>query len=843
MNMNHTSRFFPTLIIVGMFFALLIVRPGAAHASGGGDPVDSFVSRPIPDIHPNQYEQGDLGIILPSYQRLYLYPAWRAIVLGRPQAKTQTKAGGLERAVLINGATGWYTATTATDSTVVDIWNAASRPYAGPGRKEAAQDMRNIPNAYSSYIVCASSAFTFATETLNAIKARKDTTPERIQSWVAAQDNVFQFCDYDPNPAPYARNKATAAPSIPMPLPRTEPDYWQQLRQYQIAAAHFYNDAFPESARLFRQIGTENTHPMRVWGSYLALRAQLRTVELSREPDERRKKYFDQVHTLQKSLPQNAFTEQRTSLERDWAQTERQWKAKHLDALERDATQILNEASLGPVHEATRALLRRARARLAPQERIAELAKYLDDPSLNPHQDDHLFDWAFLVAGETEYGRNKAFLEEQYQHHPFMRWIDSVQQCGQSGDTPNWGRRGDLPSKEQCHAQYLNAMSQWKESAKAGKHGNAAAWMVASLMLATELAPELEKAALAADQGAPEYLTVRYHLARLYRLAAGKTRSTDGAEPEPRKKARVIVEDALKSGAVHALNSTSVVNLLKQERFAAATSVADATTYLLRRKAEPWITQASSSRTSKAGEAPAVLQADGVRWLNGQLSLQDLLGVAQDQGLPVAMRAQLATAVWLRADLLSKWRIAEDAAQLVGQLSPPLNVSAASYLQTQVPEQKHHLMLLTAMRFRLSAYATTYSPPLNSKDYTQSSPSDTTASMWCSLPENSSTIYEAEAEHVPEPLTLTSDPTAREEERNALSRLKSATGHVGDHVLHWASTQPKDPDLPWLLHVVVQSTRGGCLDKDSSTLSKTAFRLLHKRFPGNEWTRATPYWY
>ena len=49
--------------------------------------------------------------------------------------------------------------------------------------------------------------------------------------------------------------------------------------------------------------------------------------------------------------------------------------------------------------------------------------------------------------------------------------------------------------------------------------------------------------------------------------------------------------------------------------------------------------------------------------------------------------------------------------------------------------------------------------------------------------------------------------------------------------------------IGWLLHVVVMSTRGGCLDPDAQTLSRTAWNLLHKRYADSEWTDKTPYFY
>jgi hypothetical protein len=39
------------------------------------------------------------------------------------------------------------------------------------------------------------------------------------------------------------------------------------------------------------------------------------------------------------------------------------------------------------------------------------------------------------------------------------------------------------------------------------------------------------------------------------------------------------------------------------------------------------------------------------------------------------------------------------------------------------------------------------------------------------------------------------------------------------------------------------STRGGCLDADAKTLSRTAWNLLHQRYADSEWAEKTPYFY
>ena len=74
-------------------------------------------------------------------------------------------------------------------------------------------------------------------------------------------------------------------------------------------------------------------------------------------------------------------------------------------------------------------------------------------------------------------------------------------------------------------------------------------------------------------------------------------------------------------------------------------------------------------------------------------------------------------------------------------------------------------------------------------------------------------------------VSLPTDKAARDRETAALKRVKTATGFVAEHLMARAKTRPDDPDVPWLLHAVVQSTRGGCLDPDASKTSKAASQL------------------
>ncbi|MCS6764251.1 MAG: hypothetical protein MO853_10135 [Candidatus Protistobacter heckmanni] len=49
--------------------------------ASASEAMDDFVSRARTDVAIDRYEAGELGVLLPSHERIYLYAAWRAIVL------------------------------------------------------------------------------------------------------------------------------------------------------------------------------------------------------------------------------------------------------------------------------------------------------------------------------------------------------------------------------------------------------------------------------------------------------------------------------------------------------------------------------------------------------------------------------------------------------------------------------------------------------------------------------------------------------------------------------------------------------------------------------------------
>ena len=863
------SRSSPLRALGALLMGLSIA--GHACASGPDLPEDEFVSRRGTDIDPDLYDGGELGVLLPSYPRLYLYPAWRAIVLGREGLRA-APARGLRVILSSNVARGWYSNQSDAEDASAPAWEKASAPYADAKRGKPDVGIRQIDGAYNSYVVCQDDAFRFAVQTLRELAKRSDATPARLREWVRAQDQVFIICGRAKAPGATSRG---ADPARALgPLPAGEPAYWRGLREYQLASAAFYDEDFADSTRRFAAIGSDPRHPMHAWGAYLAMRSTARAADLDRWPRQARKAMqAEQAKLADLQRTPALYAQRMGALEANLEQRIAARRATQLGELSAQAQRILADPALAKVHEAARGTLRTMQARLAPAARLEELTGLLDNPALDPYNEDRLNDWRMLANDErVGFETRKEIATAYRQRYVYFDWMRSLQECSQAGANSGWdffqgtqtatkqARERNAKARATCEREYQHAYALWQRTAKQAQPaaaGQTRAWLVAALLLANNLPAPLERAALAVPPDAPEYLTVRYHLARLCRRA-GRA-----------EQARALLDTELKAARLAGTGSPSAQNLFKQERFALARNTEEALGLLLRTPTA----QASSNAPAPATDTPPPdktaadkaaanaptpasnpetrrLAGDGARWLNSGISTEELFAIAQDMRFTDILRNQLAVSAWLRADLTGQPALAVRAARLVAAQMPRFEAAADDYLRPGSIAERRHRLVLAMLSFDL--HPDLPSSSLQDPDYAKPAkrqpPDQVTASMWCHITDGGgawSWYADAarEVEQLPPALNLSTRPAARDREIGLLRAMPSATGFVGAHVLARARSHPRDADLPWLLYVTVWSTRGGCLDAGSAKLSRTAYTLLHQRFEDNEWAQATPYWY
>jgi hypothetical protein len=733
-----------------------------AGASGDyGPSYTMFKAWTAPDIPLDRFQAGDLGVIQPGMRRVYLYTAWRAFSLGPRVKAAPGMQGGLARADGSDFGYGWSLPDDPGEPEVLQTRLAAVLHVAADD-----PHVRMI-------LACPPESTSYAASVFDAASKHLDATPARLDAWLLAQQKVGEACQVaDDWRYRYGTEKPPALVG-PLPLAAAEPLYWRQLNAYQRAAWQFQAKHYADSTPLFEQIGATPGHPMRLLGAYLALRSEVRRA----------------LDAGIKGV--------------DLAQREQQARA-----LERRGAAILADASLAPMQEPTRALLRSMRAGLTPETRMQELSRYLDNPASDPFALDSLGDWAILMNGAKPQDVQNARTK-----HEFIDWIETVRGC--TGLAPN-------PA---CEPAGAHALARWRAT-------HSRPWLVAALMLPQSAVPELMQAGLALPPDDPAYVTVRYHLARLNRL--------DGKPAEAR---------AIADGVLQRQLSPGTRNLLREERFAAAASVPDAARYLLRTNVDYAKGVSKTEQADEATRASAretMLNDDGLAWLNLGLPVAGMVELARQPQLPPALRARIAGAAWIRAALLDKFDEGRQAAALLAQFAPVTAGAVARYARAASNVERRHIVLTEAVRAGLGAQLTMDAQPVAPVALEEA-----TASGWCSFKTGDAAgepgVYHefeppAFAWRLP-PTPDTGHADLRGGELARLGALKTATGVTGEDVLAWAASHPQDPDLPWLLHVVIMSTRGGCLDPDAKTLSRTAWNLLHKRYAGSEWAGKTPYFY
>ena len=636
---------------------------------------------------------------------------------------------------------------------------------------------------------CSPDAQSFAAAQLAAIQARPDRTKARVDAWIAAQTQVFKLCERDPL-------EVLAAPDpLVEPLPATEPLYWRQLREYQAAAAAFYAAHYAQSQQAFAHIGRTPGHPMQGWGAYLALRSHLRAVQLPTTP-----------------------TPKGGAATRAPARPE---QLADLAAIRKEGAAIIADPALAPVHEAAAATLRRAAFLLAPGRRYAELTAMLSDLNADPSREDALDDWQLIGSSSAESVSDEHMLEALLEAHPWFDWVSSLPPPTDAVAVPA------RAASSTCPADCQHANEAFAD--RKGEAGQRRAWLVEALMFASPPAPALESAAQAVPPQAPEYATVRYYLAG-HLAASGRADA-----------ARAMSEGLLGRLQASKPLSTSAINLVTQQRFGMATSVADASAYLLMFP----VASTNPDTGERADPAAAVLAPsdDGIRWLDRSLSVADMLALAKSLKTPSPWRGRIAVAAWMRADLLGDASAALAAASLVEQWVPALKPVALRYRSTPVGPERQHWLVVSALRHGLSPDLRRYSRDADAS-YPVAKPDETVADMWCSIG-NDEFDDDATGQRKGrlQPPEVTADPARRDAERARLLKTHSATGFVGQHAIAWAASHPADKDLPWLLYVAVQSSRGGCMDPDHTAVSKKAWQILHQRFPRSPWTEQTPYFY
>lgn len=430
--------------------------------------------------------------------------------------------------------------------------------------------------------------------------------------------------------------------------------------------------------------------------------------------------------------------------------------------------------ALAPTFPAAQGLLGWVDARIRPQARLAELASTLSSGRFTAASPRQLAD--YLLIWDTI---DTPTLQAQ---EPLTQWMAAMQ-----------GER---------ETALATALQHWKAKGES-------LWLMPLLAQARkgDLSADALKAAAEVKPGAPAYVHLQYHLARL-EVASGKLADAD------QRTSTLLQHTGLSVATRNRLLGIKMLTAATREGFFQAAA---------RKPAEPDAVGPITSETTPA--APQTTDSDYPRHLYRHFSLAEL-----QKALPLAKGLQstpLADVLWTRAVILGDYAVADSvtADVMVGRdTTHPLY---RRYLEAKDAATKRDaalLVLVNAPEFNANIGADTWGCGAGG------GAADTNAldAAW--------------------PRFLSEEArTQAKTELQKLRALPKRSDYLGPLLLDYAQRNPVDAEVPKALHFFIASTRMECSysekPKGQKSYSQQAFEWLKKRYPGNEWATRTKYYY
>ncbi|HJQ25991.1 MAG TPA: hypothetical protein VKA60_18885 [Blastocatellia bacterium] len=750
------------LVITLAVTVLVATRP----ASGCGPFLlrQVFTYEKHPDLPLAKFAAGELGVLQPTYARSYLVVAYRYFA-GAPLDAAEQKAVS---AVWDDRLQQTWD---APDEEWTKVWidarakvTNATKPEISVTRSVEKKDL------YFNYLNCNAESFKSAAATLNRLIEKYGAASAEAKDWVATQDQVFANCG--------------SAQSLPAAADTSSPVI-RANRAYQIAAANFYAGNFDQAEAQFNTIAADASSPWRALAPYLVARTLIRKATLSG----------------------GANTVDAATLARAEAQLRR----------------VLADKNESALHASARGLLNYVRLRLAPDERLKELAAGLLKKNAGATFKQDIIDYTRLldrlVGDDDETEENK-------------KTFDKLPAAIHNDDLSDWA----LTFQVQDAAALEHAVQRWEKTASTP-------WLVAALAKISATHPKaaaLLEAAGKIKPGSPAFASVSYHTLRL-NIEAGR-----------RDEARRVLDALLAANA--ATLPPSAFNQFMALRMKVATSLDEFLKYAQR--VPSGFTFDEDGRelpadTSDYAEKPKKTARDKLSWdedaasaLNEAMPLAVLKEAAVNTTLATHLRRELALATWVRAALLDDDATATALTPAVATLAPELKELLDAYVAAPDKPAKKFAAIYLILKYpgaRPNVDAGTgRSVALDKID-------DFRDNWWCAYdrapdPDNPPLKRVTKTTAAPSFLTA-AQKAAGSAEWKRLAALGTAPNYLCAQAIKWANLKPDDPRAPEALHLAVRATRYGCTDAQTGVASKQAYDLLHRKYPKSEWAQQTKYWF
>ena len=754
----------------------------ATWACGPMLPRTVFTETNMPDAPVEEFLGGRLGILEPTYRRVYLVAAYRQLA-GPPLDEK-------ERAGLLSLVKSKMAAEASFDGPVV--------PEAeDPGMKEWIQELRRVqresdPAGASPgedirltdpylqgdfhFKNCLDDAFKTAAGTLRERTARFGAGSGEVASWIEAQNRVFANC---------SGKETIPSPPEPGIHPLIARD-----RTYQIASAHFYALNFDKARELFEAVAKDEESPWRRRAPYLVGRVLLRKATLAAGV---------QGDSTGKD-PEKARAEQRRI-------------RALLEDAEKQFSRVIEDPSLAETHSAARGLLQLVRFKLHPVQSRTELARGTLSPSPERDIQRTASDYTVLLD---------RFMKEKVGAESFANigTVGSVEDEAKAVEDLLASLDGEhdltdwiLTFQAGGDAALVRALKKYDEK-------GSLPWLMAVL---SKIGPghpryaSVAEAAALVPEDSPGYATAAFHLARC---------TTEAGKAE---EARSMLDSMLPLFEKRK-TPRSAVNRLLGLRLASAKNLAEFIRYAPR--------FAVRIEYSEAVPKDPLLDEDSTRILNLEMPLALLLETVQSPDLPENLGIALGRAVWVRALLLGNEAAALAAANFLKDRDGVLGPAMKGYLGAKDPGTRKYAGVLTILRHPGLRPFVDHG---NGRE-TFLDAIDDYRDNWWDHPGNKAA--QEESRKGPEPFFPgPRQKAAAAKEYKTLAALGSAPTYLSRFVASYGRENPSAPNLAEALHLAVKSTRFGLPDDQTGKYSKEAFVLLHKKYPKSEWAKKTPYWF
>lgn len=294
-----------------LFAATLIVPALPTMACGPDFVVPTLTAVEGPDLPPEAYAAGRIGVILPSYDTVYLVIAYRYFS-GKPlNSVEQQQFVSLwkHNHQLFESEATPNDARAEWEGTRQKFERGAATNMLNSGDKLAGQyAAASLPGTYDTYDNCLDDAYRTAERTLQERAKQFGDKSAAFRSWLTAQDAVFQNCD---------GGSASASSDLPEAADASLPAVIRADRDYQIAAAYFYAGKWDEAEKRFSAVAEDPSSPWRATAGLVMARCEIRKATLGTDdPAEQQKSFLTADAQLRKIVPDPVFASVKNGAER-----------------------------------------------------------------------------------------------------------------------------------------------------------------------------------------------------------------------------------------------------------------------------------------------------------------------------------------------------------------------------------------------------------------------------------------------------------------------------------------------------------------------------------------------